>query len=466
MRVIGITGSIACGKSTVSREMLRRGYPVIDGDALSRELTTPGGEAIPAIRSAFGDRYINPDGSMNRRAMSRLVFGNNRAREQLDLVMDPFLRKLTRERIEAAREAGAKLCFLDMPLLFEKQYDPLCDTVWCVWLPADLQLQRLMERDGFTREEAMSRISAVLSSDQKANLSSAVIDNSGTVEDTLRQASVLLDRELERAGSRPRRRRASPGDTEPASGDSVPGMPAPVDRPESSRRRPSSRKASWKMPRWLTVTLIALSAVLAVSFTSHLLMKAYLSKQARLHLEEQQAIDEQYPLQYREEIRKISAGYNLSPALIAAIIRNESSFRPAAESSVGARGLMQVMPDTAEWIAHKLRIDDYHFDRMYNPETNIRFGCWYLNYLSTLFHGDPLCVVCAYHAGQGEISSWLSNPLISSDGRTMAIDRLPEGPTKTYAGRVTRDYGIYKAKYYSALPSDPADPAGVADDAP
>ena len=205
MRVIGITGSIACGKSTVSREMMRRGFPVIDGDALSRELTGPGGEAVPAVRSVFGDRYINPDGSMNRRAMGLLVFSDNRSREQLDLVMDPFLRSLTLRKIEQARASGTKLCFLDMPLLFEKGYDSLCDSVWCVWLPENLQLERLMARDGYTREEAMSRIRVVMSSDQKADLSTAVIDNSGPVEETIRQASILLERELERAGGSPAR---------------------------------------------------------------------------------------------------------------------------------------------------------------------------------------------------------------------------------------------------------------------
>ena len=150
-------------------------------------------------------------------------------------------------------------------------------------------------------------------------------------------------------------------------------------------------------------------------------------------------------MQYSDE-------YNLSPSLVAAIIRNESSFRPMAESSVGARGLMQLMPDTAEWISGKLRVESFQFDQMYDPEMNIRFGCWYLNYLSSLFGGNPLSVVCAYHAGQGEVSSWLANPMYSSNGVTLNQASLPEGPTKTYAGRVTRDYGIYKEKYFTDNP--------------
>ena len=463
MRVIGITGSIACGKSTVSREMLRRGFPLIDGDALSRELTGPGGEAVPAVRSVFGDRYISQDGSMNRREMGKLVFADNRSREQLDLLMDPFLRSLTLRKLEQARASGTKLCFLDMPLLFEKGYDSLCDSVWCVWIPENLQLERLMKRDGYSREEALSRIRVVMSSDQKADLSSAVIDNSGTVEETIRQASILLERELERAGGNPaRRRRAVSPPPVRSDGNMASEQLDMIERPESSRRKPSSRKTSWKLPRWMFISLVSLAAVLAVSLTSFILMRAWLSKQADLHQQEQLAIDRQYPLEYREEIQRVSREYNLSPALIASVIRNESSFRPRVESSVGARGLMQVMPETAEWIAHKLKVDNYSFELLYDPETNIRFGCWYLNYLSTLFHGDPLCVVCAYHAGQGEISTWLSNPSISSDGLTLAVDRLPEGPTKTYAGRVTRDYGIYQAKYFSPVLPDPADPAASA----
>ena len=144
MRLIGITGSIACGKSTVSRELIRRGFPVIDGDALSRELTGPDGQAMNRIRAVFGEQYILPDGSLNRAEMGRLVFSDDAARELLDQVMAPYLQALTLNRIEAARSSGSSLCFLDMPLLYEKGYDRYCDTVWCVWIPEELQISRLM----------------------------------------------------------------------------------------------------------------------------------------------------------------------------------------------------------------------------------------------------------------------------------------------------------------------------------
>ena len=462
MRLIGITGSIACGKSTVSRELLRKGYPVIDGDMLSRELTGPGGLAMTDIRTVFGDRFLLPNGSLNRREMGRLVFSEPLARDRLDRIMAPYLKSLTLKRIEEIRSSGAVLCFLDFPLLYEKGYDQYCDSVWCVWLPEDLQLQRLMERDGYTRDEAMCRIRAVMSSDEKANRSAVVIDNSGPVEDTLQQVENQLNVELSRINSISRRRRntgtvplqnpvhsLNESDQPPLSSPvsfTVPDMG--FDRPDSARKKQSDRKSSWTLPGWVRISLISLAFFLAVSFTAQMLMNAYLARRHETHEAEQRAIDEQYPLMYRDLITAIASEYNLAPSLIASVIMNESSFRPGAESSVGARGLMQIMPDTAEWIAHKLHMDNYRLDQLYEPDTNIRFGCWYLNYLGTLFNGDPLCVVCAYHAGQGEISSWLSNPSYSSDGLSLILNNLPEGPTKQYAGRVTRDYGIYKAKYF------------------
>ncbi len=476
MRVIGITGSIACGKTTVSRELIRQGFPVIDGDKIARELTSSRGPAVESIRSAFGDSYINPDGSMNRRLMGQLVFSDPGARERLDQVMAPFLHHAVMREIEDVRVSGSPLCFLDMPLLYEKGYDRYCDTVWCVWLSEEIQLQRLMKRDGFTRDEALSRMRAVMSSDRKAELAQVVIDNSGSVEDTLSRVSELLETEMNRTRTTARRRRTSAESIAPVNAAavrgpdpvpsrlSVPDLSGGVERPDSFRRKPAERKASWTLPRWLTAALIALAAVLLVSFTAQLLMNSYLVRQKEKHIEEQQAIDRKYPIMYKDYILSSASEFNLSPSLIAAVIMNESSFRPEVESGVGARGLMQLMPDTAEWIAHKLKVDHYSFESMRKPETNIRFGSWYLNYLGSLFNNDPLCVICAYHAGQGEINGWLANPLYSHDGRTLEYDRLPEGPTKLYAGRVIRDYGIYKAKYFTE--TDPVDPGSAASAAP
>ncbi len=543
MRIIGLTGSIACGKSTVSAAISREAdCRIIDGDLLSRELTAPGGAALAPIRNCFGDKVFQPDGQLDRQALGRLVFSDFRSRTQLDQLMAPLLRDLTDERIRQAREDGITLCFLDYPLLFEAGYDSMCNSVWCVYLPRDVQMQRLMARDGLSAPEAAARINAVLSSEEKAARSQVVIDNSGTPEETLSTLPALLDAERQKAA--PRRRRSAryqaenegslSGEIRPASAekvspagetvpvwmnDEIPGPgsslaswqrevpPAPclspekeeqvrpsphsipvpalsarsggalpgekdpspradlgyappgtMERPEAARRKKTPKKAAWRMPLWLMILLISSGFILLCSVTADAMMRAYLTRQKELHEAEQRAILNNYPLEYRDLVEKYADEYNLEPAFVTAIIRNESSFQPLAVSSVGARGLMQLMPDTAEWIAGKLKITGYSFERMYDPETNIRFGCWYLNYLSNMFRGDPICVACAYHAGQGTVTSWLSDPLISDDGITLSLSRLVSGPTKTYAERVTKAYGIYQVLYFE-VPESSGDPA-------
>ena len=460
MRIIGLTGSIACGKSTVSAYLASRGFPVVDGDRLSRELTAPGSPVLGSIRRSFGDSVFCEDGSLNRRRLGQLIFSDPQARQDLDALMAPYLMSLTRRRIDELRSSGTPLCILDMPLLYEKGYDRLCDTVWTVWLPENIQIARLMARDGYSYEEALSRIRSVLSSDEKACRADRVIDNSGPVEQTVNIVSELLAEELSFSGkSAFRRSRADTPDTR-----TVHPAPDPVSPPEgyarpdaAVRSRRSPRKAAWSMPVWLKSSLIAAAAFLAVCITALLMMNAYLHRCEETHISEQNAIDRNYPIAYRDLIETYAAEYNLSPAYVAAIIMNESSFQPNAESGVGARGLMQLMPETAEWIAGKLQVSGFAFERMYDPESNIRFGCWYLNYLSRLFLGDPVAVTAAYHAGQGQVKVWLSDPNLSEDGYTLSLSSLPDGPTKKYAGRVTRDYGIYKEKYFSVdqFPADP-----------
>ena len=219
------------------------------------------------------------------------------------------------------------------------------------------------------------------------------------------------------------------------------------------------------MPRALTAGMSLMLLVCMALLAAHGLMSAYLTRQREAREAAYQQVVNSHPLDYRAYIERYAAEYNLQPAFVAAIILNESSYNPSATSSVGARGLMQLMEDTADWINGKLNVSGYSFQMMYDPETNIRFGCWYLNYLSKMFGGDPVCVSSAYHAGQGTVSNWLQNGQLRQFGGNEALEAMPEGPTKVYAGRVTRAYGIYDALYYQAYNSvaDDADAALAAD---
>lgn len=464
MRIIGLTGSIACGKSTVSTYLISQGFPVIDGDKLSRDITVPGSPVLPALRQAFGPDIFYEDGTLNRRKLGRIVFSDPSSRSVLDNLMTPYLLSETKQRIEAIRSRGADLCFLDMPLLYEKGFNRLCDSVWTVWLPEDIQLHRLMQRDGYSREEALSRIHSVLSSDEKARLADRVIDNSGSVNHTLSVVSDLVEEERAKANL--------PSQSDPYSGSGKHLASAPADpgarmrppdgfsmqRPEYARTKRNGRKSSWRLPVWLSASLIVFFFALLTGITAQLLMNAFLQQCSVRHKAEAESIDRHYPLVYKDYIVRYADEYNLSPAFVSSVILNESSFQPTAESGVGARGLMQLMPETAEWIAGKLKMEGYAFERMLDPESNIRFGCWYLRYLSNLYLGDPVSVTAAYHAGQGQVKVWLSNPEYSENGYSLLLGTMPEGPTKIYTGRVLRDYGIYQAKYFEKTSDSSPDP--------
>lgn len=148
-----------------------------------------------------------------------------------------------------------------------------------------------------------------------------------------------------------------------------------------------------------------------------------------------------YPLAYEDLITQYAAQYGLDPARVAAVIYCESSFRPEALSSAGAIGLMQIMPSTGEWIAQKLG-ETYDVQRLYDPETNIRYGCWYLNYLGERFDGDLIKVTAAYHAGGGRVDEWLQSAENSPDGRT--LENIPSQVTGAYVKNVSRMLEKYK----------------------
>ncbi len=155
-----------------------------------------------------------------------------------------------------------------------------------------------------------------------------------------------------------------------------------------------------------------------------------------------------YPLAYRDEIEKYAAEYDLDPARVAAVIYCESSFRPEAVSSAGARGLMQIMPETGSWIAEKLsEASSYKDSYLFEPDLNIRYGCWFLNYLDARFGGDLTKATAAYHAGGTRVDEWLTDKQYSEDGVTLAY--IPFDSTREYVSRVKSAYEHYKETFAS-----------------
>jgi len=146
-----------------------------------------------------------------------------------------------------------------------------------------------------------------------------------------------------------------------------------------------------------------------------------------------------YPLEYKEEIAQYSRVYELDPYLVCAMIKAESSFRPAAVSPDGAVGLMQVLPSTGEWVAGKLGLENYSEEILTDPSVNIRIGCWYLHYLDGLFDGNTDHMIAAYNAGQNNVLKWIDED--------PDLENIPFPETENYLDKVNAYYEIYKGLY-------------------
>lgn len=152
-----------------------------------------------------------------------------------------------------------------------------------------------------------------------------------------------------------------------------------------------------------------------------------------------------YPLYHDETIKKYSKQFDVDPYLVAAVIRVESKFYHKAESRVGAKGLMQIMPETGEWVANKLLLENYTVEKLYDPEYNIQIGIWYLAYLIGEFDGDIVKSLAAYNAGENKVRKWLKAGIWS--GNFNDIENIPFPETRSYVDRVMYDYQVYKKIY-------------------
>lgn len=188
---IGLTGSIACGKSTVSGYLRELGYFVADADAISRGLTAPGGQALPLLREAFGDGIFDGD-VLSRQLLGSLVFGDAEKRGRLNAILHPLIIRTVHDEL-AAHDAPDTLVFGDVPLLYECGMAHMFDRIFVVSASRETQIARLLARDGLSREDAQRRIDAQMPLEHKRALADAVIDSDGSIEDTRAQVRALID---------------------------------------------------------------------------------------------------------------------------------------------------------------------------------------------------------------------------------------------------------------------------------
>lgn len=183
MKVIGLTGGIASGKSTASAYLRELGAVIVDADAISRASTRRGGAAFEAVCAAFGD-ILGADGEIDRRKLGGIVFADEDARRKLNSIVHPAVMAESRAQIENARASGVKVCILDVPLLFETGMEKLCDETWLIYVPREEQIRRMAERDGLDAAAAAARIDSQMPLEEKLKRADVAIDSSGTIEQT------------------------------------------------------------------------------------------------------------------------------------------------------------------------------------------------------------------------------------------------------------------------------------------
>ena len=189
VKIIGITGGIASGKSTVTEFLRQPGYQVIDADQVVHELQEPGERLYQALLSTFGSAILQEDGRLDRPKLGAMIFGNPELLAQSSQLQNEIIREELASRRDLLAETEA-VFFMDLPLLFELEYDNWFDQIWLVDVTEETQLSRLMNRNALNQEEAEKRIAAQLSLQEKRKRADVLIENNGGLEETRQQ---LLD---------------------------------------------------------------------------------------------------------------------------------------------------------------------------------------------------------------------------------------------------------------------------------
>ncbi|EAD5121877.1 dephospho-CoA kinase [Listeria monocytogenes] len=193
-KTIGLTGSVATGKSTVSNMIQHAGIPLVDADIAARKVVEPGTEGLKEIVAYFGEEILLADGTLDRAKLGEIIFKDKEKREKLNEITHPRVKDYMLEARERFFRAGEELVFFDIPLLFESHLESLVDQIVVVWATPETELKRLMERNNLTKEEALRRIESQMGIDEKARKADFVIDNNESLEKTQKQVYTFIER--------------------------------------------------------------------------------------------------------------------------------------------------------------------------------------------------------------------------------------------------------------------------------
>ena len=198
MKVIGLTGGIGAGKSTVSAYLREKGYVILDADRIAHEITAKGSPVLDRLAETFGADMILPDGNLNRKRLASLVFSDKEKKLQLEELTTKQVVRIIASRVEELRNSvDYDIIFVDAPLLFEAGVDTMTDCVWMVTADDEVRISRVMERDQTTRDAVLSRMANQMSNEEKIARAQEVIDNSKGKDDLYRQIEGLLTKYAE-----------------------------------------------------------------------------------------------------------------------------------------------------------------------------------------------------------------------------------------------------------------------------
>jgi len=201
MYIIGLTGGIASGKSTVSRMLAELGACIIDADKIARAIVEPHKPAWQDIVDYFGADILLADGTINRNMLGNKIFNNGEARKQLEEFMHPRIKQQIQDDIVKMREQGCEVLVLDVPLLYEVGWQTMADEVWVVYVNEETQLTRLMERNHLPYEQAVARIRSQMNLTAKSKLADVIIDNNSDFSSTRKQVRTRWKQVIQLAAS-------------------------------------------------------------------------------------------------------------------------------------------------------------------------------------------------------------------------------------------------------------------------